>query len=116
MDQKLFLERLSEVAEWHWERHRGQSRSGQTYGDGTEERDPPTYIHIDRFKTKSCPYQADKKDCLWKIYSKGYSTEPKILIQKCETCGALMTPKGRYIAKPNGFNYPKIIRDADQDE
>lgn len=116
MDQKLFEQRLSEVAEWHRERHRGQSKSGQTYGDGTEERDPPTYIHIDRFKTKPCPYQADKKDCFWKIYKKQYSNMPKVLIQKCETCGAIKTPKGHYVSKPNGFNYPKIILEIDDDE
>ena len=113
MDQKLFLEKLSEVAEWHWEKHTGHSDSK---GRSGASEDIPTYPKFDRFKTRVCPYQADKKDCYWKIYKKGYTGFPKVLIQKCETCGAIMTPKGKFIAEPDGYNYPKIIRDADQQE
>ena len=113
MDQKLFLEKLSEVAEWHWEKHQGQSGSDGRSGPADE---VPTYAKLDKIKTKNCPYQEDKKDCYWKIYSKGYTNYPKVLIQKCETCGALMTPKGRYVANPDGYNYPKIIYETDRDE
>lgn len=115
MDQKLFEQMLTEVADWHRERHQGYHKNSTSYG-GPTEGPVPTYIKIDRFKSKACPYQEDKKDCVWKIYNRGYAGHPKVLIQKCDTCGALLTPKGHYIAKPNGFNYPKIIRDADQDE
>jgi len=114
MDQKLFLEKITEVADWHWEQHRGSSTTGQGYVG--EDGEAPTYIHIDKFKSKPCPYQEDKKDCYWKIYKRGYSGYAKVLIQKCDTCGAIKTPKRHYIANPEGYNYPKIVRDADSEE
>jgi hypothetical protein len=113
MDQKLFEQLLTEVAEWHRERYRGESRNSTVY-EGCEG-EHPTYILIDRIKPKNCPYQADKKDCHWKIYKKKYQGLPKYLIQKCETCGALMTPKGKFIAKPENKNYPLLIHHIDRD-
>lgn len=110
MDQKLFLEKLSEVADWRWERHQGQSGSDGRAGSSE---DIPTYIKIQSFKNRQCPHQQGKQDCLWKIYKRGYTGYPKVLIQKCETCGALMTPKGNFVAEPDGYNYPKIIREID---
>ena len=114
MDQKLFEQILTEVAEWHRAEHIGSSKNSNYFeGCGGE---VPTYIRITKFKPQPCPYQADQKDCWWKISKKQYKGCKPVTVKKCETCGALMTPKGRYIAKPDGFNYPKIIRDADQEE
>lgn len=114
MDQKLFLEKLTEVADWHWEQYRGESKDGRVWGD--EEREKPTYPYIDRVKTKTCPYQKIDKVCLWKIYKKGYANTPEILVQRCEVCGALLTPKGNFIPKPATYNYPLLIRLRDEDE
>lgn len=115
MDQKLFEQMLSEVAEWHRERHQGYHKNSTAYAGG-DEGDPPTYIKIDRFKPKTCPYQTDKTDCFWKIHTAKYKGCKPVKVNKCQTCGALLTPKGRYITKPEHHNYPKIIREIDEDE
>lgn len=113
MDQKLFLEKLSEVAEWHWEKHTGHSDSKGRSGDSE---DIPTYPKLDRFKPRPCPYQEEKTDCRWKIYKTKYQNYPAMTVRKCEICGALMTDKGKYIAKPQGYNYTKILIEADSTE
>jgi hypothetical protein len=113
MDQKLFLEKLTEVAEWEWARHTGDSQAITHNG---EQGEPPTYPKLTRIKSTSCPYQEDKAGCHWHIYKKSYGRQTIVTVTKCKTCGALLTPKGHYVAKPKSTNYPQVIYQVDRDE
>lgn len=115
MDQKLFEQRISEVAEWHRERHQGNTSNSKAYA-AADQAPIPTYIKIDRFKPKTCPYQTEKTNCFWKIHTAKYKGCKPVKVTKCQTCGALLTPKGNFIPKPAHHNYPKIIRESDEDE
>jgi hypothetical protein len=112
MDQKLFLEKLTEVADWEWERVQGaagsKGRSEAIYADY------PERIKLNGFKNNACPYQEGKENCNFKIYKRLYGKDP-VKIQKCETCGALLTPKGNFIAKPESHQYPALIIKADRE-
>lgn len=114
MDQKLFLEKLTEVADWEWERVPGSGSSSNPRGSEPGV-DYPERIKLNRFKNQTCPYQEDKEGCNFKIYKRYYSKQP-VMIKKCETCGALVTPKGRFIAKPETHQYPALIVQTDRDD
>lgn len=121
MDQKLFLEKLTEVAEWHWEEHRGAtySHGNNRLNEGGE---VPLYAHLDRIKPKPCPYDQKatpgkyekEEGCYWRCEIKEYLDKP-ILIQRCSTCGGLMTPKGNFIPKPDHYRYAEIILKTDKE-
>jgi hypothetical protein len=122
MEQKLFEEKLSQVAEWHWERVQGCF----TQNTRTKEIDanPPMYVHVDKIKTPPCPYGQEplpKKNsdenktegCLFQIKVQEHLGE-KVIVQRCYTCGGLRTPKGNFIPKPPHFRYAQLIVDADK--
>lgn len=114
MDQKLFLEKLTEVADWEWTRLPGSSSNTAGRAAETELAYPET-IKIHSIKAKDCPYQTAKKGCHFKITKRKYGRHT-VLIQKCEDCGGLVTPKGKYIANPNNQQYPALVYKADLED
>ena len=122
MEQKLFEEKLSQVAEWHWERVQGCF----TQNTRTKEIDAnlPMYMHVDKIKTPPCPYGQEplpknnsdenkSEGCLFQIKVQEHLGE-KVIVQRCYTCGGLRTPKGNFIPKPTHFRYAQLIVDADK--
>ena len=118
MNQEEFLKKLSEVAEWHWEKHRGATY--MSHGRNEKLGPEPEYIQIDKIKPQPCPYGAEPKikpgrknapwerSCFWKgeiVELRGH----RFLQQRCSTCGALMTPKGTWIEPPEHYRYSELI-------
>lgn len=119
MDPKLFEQKLSEVAEWHREKHRGHSQADQSY----RERDVaiPTYIEIDKIKPQVCEYTGREQRCEFKIYWRRINpSNPQsdlVRIQKCDTCDGLITPKDRYIPLDGKrYDYPRLIQQRDSED
>jgi hypothetical protein len=123
MDQKLFLEKLTEVADWHWENYAGAtyaSKSSRWDHNG----DNPQYPHLDRVKPRPCPHNAEpirylngkKKpaQCEWRCEIKSHEDQ-KVLIQRCNNCGGLMSQKGIFIPKPDHYRYAEIILRTDKE-
>jgi hypothetical protein len=119
MDPKIFEEKLSEVADWHFQKHQGQS---VTDASGYNEKSlvAPVYIHVDKIKPIVCEHTGREQRCQFKIYWRPLNpSNPKgelVRIQKCETCGGLVTPKGRYIdLDGKRYDYPRLILQKDQE-
>jgi hypothetical protein len=118
MDKKLFLEKLNEVADWHWEEIKGQSYSSQLRN--VELGEPTFEIKIDKIKPKPCPYETTPltkpgrknqpwdRSCFWRGEIVEFN-DKKFLQQRCITCGSLMTPKGTWIEKPEHYRYAELI-------
>ena len=122
MDQKLFLEKLTEVADWHWEEYPGNPYHKKRTSDYTDV-PAPQYAHIDRVKPRPCPHNAEpirysngkKKaaQCEWRCEIKSHEDQ-KVLIQRCNNCGGLMSQKGIFIPKPDHYRYAEIILRTDK--
>ena len=116
MDEKLYLEKLSEVAEWHWGQLKGDTNRSFRRDPDVEELEPPKEIVLDSVKRPPCEYNQSRKGCHWTIYKKPYLRK-MITIKQCDTCGALLTPKGILITKadqPVGLAKATIISQVDR--
>lgn len=83
MDQKLFLEKLSEVAEWEWRDVQGTTN--HNWRADTDDIENPKYIHIKRLKSKPCDIAAGHHaNTVIKNY-KYQKTE--FLVERCPDCG-----------------------------
>ena len=72
MDQKLYLEKLSEVAEWHWEKVKGDTNRNYRAPDDVADLQTPMDIVIDRIKRPPCEHKQSRNGCHWQIYKKPY--------------------------------------------
>jgi hypothetical protein len=84
MDNKLFFQKLSEVANWHWQEYPGMSEDMTYYRRKILAEDIPKYIVIDSWVNDTCPYQADQKGC--DIQIKISHRTPRTVIRRCKTC------------------------------
>jgi len=109
MNDEEFKRKLTEVANWRWSRLTGDA-SVKVRGHTDEP--APEYIEIINLKPRPCQYQEGHSNCHFRIYTRLYGSIP-VKIQKCDTCGALVTPKGKFIAKPETHQYPGLIYKTD---
>lgn len=88
MDHKLFLEKLSEVAEWEWRDVQGTTN--HNWRADTDDIENPKYIHIKRLKTRECNIEENyHATTLIKPYSYQRKT---FLVERCPDCGWAKTP------------------------
>lgn len=118
MKQDEFLEKLTAVCDWGWEKVKGEAGSDGRAGD-TDER--PEALVIKSFHPSPCGYVQGMVNCRHKIFWKEAKTNTKrfgvtVKVTQCQTCGGLITGKGRYIPKPDNYNYALLCWQKDQEE
>lgn len=118
MEQELYFQKLSEVCEWSWEKVKGESGSSGRQGDPEE---TPEALVIKSFHPIPCQYVEGQFNCQQKIFWKEAKTNVKrfgvtVRVTQCQTCGGLISPKGRYIPKPDNYNYALLCWQKDQEE
>jgi hypothetical protein len=88
MDNTLFLEKLSEVAIWHWQEYPGTCEDSYYYRSTLKDEARPKYIVIDSWLNNPCPYQADQKGC--DIQIKVSYRLPRTITRRCKTCNKVV--------------------------
>ena len=87
MDHKLFLEKLSEVCEWEYRQHQGQTN--HNWRADTDDIEPPQYIYVKKLKTPDCdPAQGFHKNTVIKEY--GWMRK-RFLVERCPDCAMART-------------------------
>lgn len=81
MDPKLFEQKLTEVAEWHQQRHMGDTANSEGRNDHTG--DIPTYPKITKLKDRPCPYNPNHKNCDITIKA---TAQDGIYMRRCRSC------------------------------
>jgi len=88
MDQKLFLEKLSEVAEWEWRDMPGQTNHNWR---GEDDIEAPKYVHINKFRAHYCDAAAGHHNL---TIIKNYThNKTRFAIERCVSCGQARTAK-----------------------
>jgi hypothetical protein len=88
MDQKLFLEKLSQVADWDWQPLPGQTNHNWR---GEDEVEPPEDIRIIKLKSQYCDIKTQHHA---KTIIKNYThNKTKFAIERCPSCGWARTTK-----------------------
>ena len=88
MDNKLFLEKLSEVADWEWRDMPGQTNHNWR---GEDEIETPRYVHVNKFLTHYCDIKTQHHA---KTIIKNYThNKNRFAIERCVSCGWARTTK-----------------------
>ena len=118
MKQELFLEKLSQVCNWSYEKIKGEAGSDGRAGE-TDER--PEQLVINSYHPRPCEHVPGMTNCQQKIFWKEAKTNSKrfgvmVKVTQCQTCSGLITAKGHFIPKPDNYNYALICWQRDQEE
>ena len=104
MDHKLFLEKLSEVAEWEYRNHLGITNHNYRADEDVKGLLTPQYIYVTRLKTRGCDieegYHAN-------TVIKNYTYNKKVfLVERCPDCGYARTRNSGWFEITHISNLP----------
>lgn len=102
MDHKLFLEKLSEVAEWEYRNLQGVTN--HDYRADAEGIENPKYIYITKLKGNDCIPESGKHN---NTVIKNYTyLKHKILVERCPSCGMAKTKNSDWFKVKHISNLP----------
>jgi len=106
MEQKQFLEKLSEVATWEFRDVKTPTPQGLKQPVDLRTLETPKELIVTSIKASPCPYKDEQQGCFFKInfWTVNNYSKKKVRVIKCETCGHIITPKGHYINPDDNVN------------
>jgi hypothetical protein len=117
MKQDEFLEKLSEVAEWHYREVKIASPPGLKQPADLRELETPKELVVTKIKPCPCPYKEGFENCKlkinWWIITNG--ARPKIRVVRCDTCDHVLTPKGNFVLATDVANLAYFVAKVDRE-
>lgn len=118
MEQKEFLKKLSEVAEWEYQEVKTPTPRGLKQPVDLTHLETPKEIVITKIKPSPCPYKPEQQGCSMKInwwVINGYGSRRKVRVVRCETCNHVITPNGHFVDASDVPNLAYFVAKVDRE-